>query len=200
MRFTALDGREPKSWNQISLEYAVGSVLEYCDFQYATWGLHVHYTPMTIAWCRFLDGDGGMRFRSGPYEIHDNLFARNRIGLRAYRATAVIRANVFRDNEIGIFVRERGGGLSITGNNLYNNERYNLRVGDFNVEDVPAPRNWWGADGPAATIFDGRLEPGLGVARYEPAAAAPLALPVEAMFPGRPALSLPPPSTAEGDR
>ncbi len=185
IRFTALRGRQAKSWGEISLEYAAGSVVSHCDFQYATWGLHVHYTPMTVSWCRFLDSDGGMRFRSGPYEIRDNLFARNRIGLRAYRATAAVRANVFRDNEIGIFVREKGGGLSISGNNLYNNERYNLRVGDFDVEDVTAPGNWWGEGGPGATIFDGRLEPGLGVVRYQPAAARPLALPVESVFPAQ---------------
>ncbi len=182
--FTAAEGAEPASWGEISLDHAEGSVVQYCDFRYATWGLHVHYTPMTVSHCRFLDGDGGMRYRSGPYEIHDNLFAGNRIGMRAYLATAAIRANVFRDNEIGIFVREKGSGLNISGNNLYNNERYNLRVGDFNSEDVDARHNYWGGDDPLATIYDGRMEDGIGIVRYEPFAAAPYALAVDGDPPG----------------
>ncbi len=31
-------------------------------------------------------------------------------------------------------------------NNLNGNERYSLRLGDFNDEDVSAENNWWGAE------------------------------------------------------
>ena len=144
IRFTSEAQSGPSDWNEVHLEHAENSRIENCDFEYATWGLHIHYVPMEIKGCRFLHNDGGMRFRSGPYDINTSLFAHNRLGLRTYLATAVIRNNEIRENEIGIFIREKGAGIVIHENNIFGNERYNIRLGDFNHEDVDARRNWWG--------------------------------------------------------
>ena len=92
----------------------------------------------------------------------------NSIGIRAYLGNAVISENFITGNETGIFVREKGGGLTITRNNFSNNSNYNIRVGDFNNEDVLARDNWWGSMDPLATLFDGRREPGIGNVLYEP--------------------------------
>jgi hypothetical protein len=51
---------------------------------------------------------------------------------------------------------------------LYNNERYNLRLGDFNPEDVDGRQNWWGTTDPLSTIFDGNMEEGIGIVHYDP--------------------------------
>ena len=123
---------------------------------------------MEIKGCRFLHNDGGMRFRSGPYDINNSLFAHNRLGLRAYLATAVIRNNEIRDNEIGIFVREKGAGITIHENNIFRNERYNIRLGDFNHEDVDARRNWWGKGDLLSSLFDSRREKGIGTVSLDP--------------------------------
>lgn len=52
--------------------------------------------------------------------------------------------------------------------NFFKNSGYNIRVGDFNDEDVKATGNWWGQNDPAATIFDAANEPGIGHVRFEP--------------------------------
>ncbi|MEW6427532.1 MAG: right-handed parallel beta-helix repeat-containing protein [Thermodesulfobacteriota bacterium] len=177
IRFTsAAAAPAPADWNEVRLEHAEGSRISRCDFEYATWGLHVHYVPMTIADNRFRHNDGGLRFRSGPYDIRNNRIEGNRIGMRAYLATAQIHANEITGNEIGIFIREKGASVRIFGNNMYNNDRYNLRLGDFNPEDVDARDNWWGTDSPAETIFDRRQEPTIGTVFYEPFSPAPLSL------------------------
>jgi parallel beta-helix repeat protein len=165
---TSLEKDKEKYWDEIFLEHADGSVFSYCDFEYATWAVHSHFTNLKINNAGFRKNQGGMRFRSGPIEIANSLFTENRIGIRVFRANALIRKNAIFENETGIFVREKGGGLTIRKNNIYSNTRYNIRVGDFNFEDVDARENWWGTDSPVKTILDGRREPGVGKVIYEP--------------------------------
>ncbi len=109
-----------------------------------------------------------MRFRSGPIEIRNSSFRNNEIGMRSNQGIALVTENIISENRIGIFVREKGGGLKIRKNNMFANEDYNIRVGDFNDEDVDARENWWGGINPADTIFDARQEPGIGMVNYEP--------------------------------
>jgi len=171
--FTSVDKKAASEWDEIQLEYATGSVISNCVFEYATWGLHSHFTNLTISDSLFTNNFGGMRFRSGPVVIGRSVFEHNSIGIRSYIGNAVIKDNVITKNETGIFVREKGGGLSITRNNIFDNSNYNLRVGDFNNEDVPARDNWWGNSEPLATIFDGRSEPGIGNVLFEPFSSEP---------------------------
>jgi len=174
--FTAQEPAGDSSWDEIILEYAEGSRIAYCLFEYATWGLHVHFTPLTVTNNMFRGNHGGMRFRSGPVQIVRSIFTGNNIGIRAYRGNALIRENLITDNETGIFVREKGGGLTITTNNLAANRGYGIRVGDFNDEDVSAQENWWGGGDPAQYLFDGRTEPGIGKILYEPYRREPVML------------------------
>ncbi len=155
-------------WDEIFLDHANGSVFSNCDFEYAIWGIHSHFTHLTVEGCHFSNDYGGIRFRSGPVEIKGSVFKDNSTGLRAYRGDAVIMENVITRNEIGIFVREKGGGLTIKKNNIFANSEYNIRSGDFNDEDIDATENWWGDGDPADKIFDGRKEPGIGRVHYEP--------------------------------
>ncbi len=171
--FTAVDRKEPGAWNEILLEYATGSVVDHCVFEYATWGVHSHFTELTVSNSTFRSNQGGMRFRSGPVRFTGNLFENNGIGIRSYIGKAVISGNTIRANEVGIFVRERGGGLAIAGNNIHGNSSYNIRIGDFNTEDVDARGNWWGSGDPLAAIFDARSEPGIGTVLIDPMLTGP---------------------------
>ena len=106
-------------------------------------------------------------------EIKHSIFEGNSIALRAYKGSAVITENVITRNEVGIFVRDKGGELTIRKNNIFANSEYNIRSGDFNDEDINATENWWGDGDPADKIFDGRKEPGIGRVHYEPYAKEP---------------------------
>jgi hypothetical protein len=174
--FTSLERAEPSTWDEIVLEHANGSVFDHCLVEYATWGLHSHFSRVTVSESVFRRNYGGIRFTSGPLQIERSVFTGNTIGIRSYRGNGAVRGSAITGNEIGIFVREKGGGLTVTGNNLFGNSEYNLRLGDFNNEDVTATGNWWGEGEPLATIFDARQEPGIGFARIEPWQRAPLPL------------------------
>ncbi|MEW6602549.1 MAG: right-handed parallel beta-helix repeat-containing protein [Nitrospirota bacterium] len=166
--FTSFEKDTDGQWDEILLEHADGSVISYCDFEHATWGLHIHFTLLKINNSRFIGNQGGIRFRSGPVEITGSLFEGNGIGIRAFMGNAAIEKNDIYGNETGIFVREGGGGLSIRRNNIYSNTDFNIRVGDFNTEDIDARENWWNTADPAGTIFDARIEPGIGTVLLEP--------------------------------
>lgn len=172
---TSLSSREAGAWDEILLEHADGSRFDHCVIEYAAWGLHSHFTKLVVTKSLFHHNAGGIRFRSGPVEIAGSVFRDNGVGIRSYRGNAVISGSVITGNGTGIFVREKGGGLTIRGNSLTGNTDYNVRVGDFNDEDIDARENWWGSGDPGATIHDGRNEPGIGIVRYDPPLAAPAA-------------------------
>lgn len=177
--FSADAKTEPQSWGEILLDHAAGSRFAFCDFKYATWGLHSHFTNLSVEQCRFSGNYGGLRFRSGPVNIRHSVFQDNYIGIRAYRGTAGISGNVIARNEIGLFVREKGGSLAIRNNNFNANIGYGIRLGDFNDEDVDARENWWGGSEPADAIFDHAREPGIGKVLYQPVRPSPVQLPEE---------------------
>lgn len=174
IRFTAFKGKERNSWGEIRIEHSQNSRFSNCDFEYATWAIHSHFNALTVVGCTFRNSGGGIRFRSGPHLIKNCLFSENDIGLRSFRGNADIISNVITRNDKGIFVREKGGGLTITGNNIFENSSYNIWVGDFNRDDIQAPDNWWGSGDPAETIYDARIEPGIGTVLFEPVLSHPL--------------------------
>jgi hypothetical protein len=172
--FSSAAKKEPASWEEILLEHADGSSFRHCTIEDATWGIHSHFTRLEVSNTLFRNNTGGIRFRSGPVGIRDSVFSANNVGIRSYRGNASITGNVIAGNETGIFVREKGGGLTIRGNNIAANTGFNIRVGDFNDEDVDARENWWGAGNPLDTIMDGRKEPGIGTVIFEPALKQPV--------------------------
>jgi nitrous oxidase accessory protein NosD len=166
--FTAASGEAPESWDEIILENALDSQITFAEIRYATWGIHSHFTNLLVSDVNLHHNYGGMRFRSGPVLIRHTLVHDNTIGIRSYLGMGEITGSLIRDNDIGIFVREKGGSLAVHQNNFVGNRNYNIRNGDFNTEDVPAQRNWWGGGDPGETIFDSRQEPGIGRVLYEP--------------------------------
>lgn len=166
--FTSAKKGAAGAWHEIMLDSAGESVMEHCTIENAAWGLHSHDTRLNLSNCTIKNSEVGLRFRSGPLTISNCRFTGNRIGLRSYQGIAEITDSDFSNNEIGIFVREKGSGLSITRSNFQNNSGFNIRIGDFNDEDVKATDNWWGTNDPLQTIFDARNEPGIGQVLYEP--------------------------------
>ncbi len=166
--FTSAKKGAKGAWHEIMLDNAGDSVMEYCTIENAAWGLHSHDTRLNISNSTISNSEVGLRFRSGPLTISNCRFTGNRIGLRSYQGIANISDSDFTHNEIGIFVREKGSGLSITRSNFHSNSGFNIRIGDFNDEDVKATDNWWGTEDPLKTIFDARNEPGIGQVLYEP--------------------------------
>jgi parallel beta-helix repeat protein len=171
--FASLAGTDAGEWDEILIDHAPGSVFAHAAFEYATWALHSHFTDLKVEGCSFRNNSGGLRFTSGPIEIRHSRFTENDIAIRAFRGKALIRENSITRNRVGIFVREKGGGLTIKKNNLFANTEYNVRMGDFNDEDVDARENWWGDLAPGTKIYDARSEPGIGTVRYEPFAKKP---------------------------
>ena len=119
-----------------------------------------------------------MRFRGGPLSVSRSLFSGNGTGIRPYKGLGEFQENVITANEIGIFVRDGGEGVAIHRNNIYGNDRYNIRLGDFNLENVDARENWWGEGPPADSLFDGRKEPGVGMVIFEPFLDKPVDIPI----------------------
>ncbi len=163
-------------WNEIKLQGAAASSFVNCDFQYAFWAMHSHDTNLIIKACRFINNEGGVRFRGGPVTFSGSIFAGNHIGIRSFRGEGDIRGNLFSANEIAIFVREKGDRIRIYGNGFEKNERYAIRLGDFNREDVDARENWWGETPPDQAIFDSHEESYIGTVSYEPVLKEPVAV------------------------
>jgi len=174
--FTSLSDKQPGAWNEITLEQALDSSLTYTIIEYATWGIHGHFTNLTLDHILARHNVGGMRFRSGPVTVKNSVFKKNAIGIRSYMGNATIENSVITENEIGLFVRERGSGLTIKSNNFFANSDYNIRSGDFNSEDITAADNWWGSLNPGETFYDGRQEEGVGKVLFEPFLTEPLKL------------------------
>ena len=183
--FTSLEPTDEQAyWDQITTEYAEARV-EYCDFSHANMGLHSHFSVVRLKNCTFTGNESGFRFRGGPNDISNNLFKNNMFGMVAYFAKAEITGNIITGNDIGFLVRrERNQGLAIHHNNIFDNTRYNLRMGDFNQgEDTDARENWWGEGDPLDKIFDERREPDLGLALYEPYADTPFPITIPGVTP-----------------
>ncbi|MBU1708470.1 MAG: right-handed parallel beta-helix repeat-containing protein [Proteobacteria bacterium] len=174
---SASSPKKPEAWGEIRLEYADGSEFQFCDFEYGSWAVHCHFTNLVIYGCSFSNNYGGMRFRSGPVTISQSKFSNNIIGIRSFLGIAKIENNLITDNEKGIFVREKANGLSITANNIFLNHDYNVRIGEFNKEDLDARENWWGpTENPKDLFFDANREPGIGYVIYEPVLSKPVEL------------------------
>ena len=168
--FTAAEKTSEQSyWDQITTEKS-SATFKYCDFENGNMALHSHFSNVEVDNCRLRNSESGFRARGGPIAVSNSLFSGNVYGMVFYLAKGVVEKNTFTKNEMGILVRaERRGGMIVRQNNIFANERYNMRMGDFNEgNNVNARNNWWGEGDPAEMIWDDFDEGGIGVVEYEP--------------------------------
>lgn len=168
---SAEDEKEAGDWGEIMIELGGPSVIAHADFEYATWGLHMHFTEVEVKGSTFRNNYGGVRFRSGPVDVHDNLFEGNHIGIRSYLGGGTIRRNICTKNEMGIFISKDNGSLRIRENNIFGNRTYNFRIGDFEEKSFNISSNWWGSTDEEeieSLIYDGRRDEHVGKALYAP--------------------------------
>ncbi|MBI5788996.1 MAG: right-handed parallel beta-helix repeat-containing protein [Candidatus Schekmanbacteria bacterium] len=175
--FTSTTRAVANGWKEIRLEQAQGGEFKYCYFTFANWALHVHFTPVSVDYCRFEFNEGGMRFNSNLMYIRHNLIQNNRIGLRFLQCDPVIEGNTIKDNLTGIFIRLGVKKPIITQNNIYQNENYNLKIGEEQAADIACPNNYWGTTSQEiieAKIYDKKDSGYLGRVKYQPFIGVPL--------------------------
>jgi len=174
--FTALADKGPNSWGELIMDRATGSRFTNCDFSKASWALHSHFVDLKVSRCRFFDNEGGLRLNSGPVDVSQSIFKNNRIGIRSFRGLGIIHDNEFSGNETAIFIREKGSNMQVKHNNIKDNSRYAIQLGDFNDEDVDARENWWGGKPVVDQLFDGHREEYIGKVIFDPELKEPITL------------------------
>jgi hypothetical protein len=77
-------------------------------------------------------------------------------------------------NGVGVFLFDTDTASVIELNNIFGNEGYDFRLGDFYRGGRAVRGNWWGTTDPAEIadhVYDGADDPELGLLEIEPAAA-----------------------------
>ena len=163
---------KPGDWGEVKLIASDGSAIEYCDFNYGGWGLHVHDSKLTISHCTFTNNlYGGIRGIGGEVEIAFCAIRGLEVGIRYWKGAPSIHHNNTTGNGTGIFCRQDMGGAVICLNNIYWNTEYDIKLGDMQKEDVNAQRNWWGTTDIARIrnrIYDKSREGYIGRVLIEP--------------------------------
>jgi len=184
-----------KDWSYI-LFFTSGqvNVVEHCVIKHGFSGLQAHFSTVKIANVTFQDNHEGLRFGRAKLTIKNNRFVDNDIGIRFTRmeGPVTIALNEINENRIGVFLVPSGqntqdffepertgtpwntGKLLITQNNIYDNSRFNVSLGEKQFWDLDMTNNWWGTDSVAKirqTVFDKQRDVTLGSVIFEPAAA-----------------------------
>jgi parallel beta-helix repeat protein len=174
--FTSAEGKpRPGDWRGLLLDNSRGSHFAHCTFSYARHAFHAHFSEGLITASRLLDNIEGTRLGDSRFEISHSLIARNVSKGLNFRACAnYIHHNRITGNGHGIFLFETDTESRIEENDIFGNENYNLRLGDFYRGGLALKGNWWGsADGAviAEGIYEGDGEGERGRVKIAPAAA-----------------------------
>lgn len=170
----------PADWKYLYLDFARQADIEYVVSEYAYSGIQVHFCKAKIRNSIFRNNVDGVRFSTVNIVVEGNRIYNNRHGLRyeERNSRAVITGNDIRRNEIGVFVVTRSEDRAvISGNNIVDNARYNVKLGHTQRHDVTLPRNWWGSVAAGEIeegFFDAKRDTSLGRVR----APEPLPTPV----------------------
>lgn len=164
----------PGDWLEIRSDFSRNVQLRYCDISDSAYTYHGHFTRGLIEDCTIHDNIDGCRLGQGTFTIRNCLFEHNSgKGINFRNSTVEVSHNIIRDNGSGIFLFETDRPLRIHHNDLYRNLE-NFRLGDFFRGDVQLADNWWGSADPqaaAATVYDHKRDPTLGVVTLAPAKA-----------------------------
>jgi len=144
---------EPGNWGEIRIDF--GSLdLSYTVIEGSTRGLHAHFSSGRVEDCVLRRNVDGTRFGESSVAVEHCLFyGHPGKAFNARKCRNQVRANVFHDNENGVFLFEADGGSAFEGN-LFRANRNPFRLGDFFEGVVPARGNDWGGELPAAAQPD----------------------------------------------
>lgn len=173
-------GRRNEIENMIDVREGARARFRSCIFEKGPWGLHLHEAKADVEACVFRGNYGGVRFKGGDVRLRENRFEENEIGVRCWKASPAIDGNTFVRNRTGIFFREQVEGAFVRGNRFENDE-YDVKLGEMQTTDVDARGNWWKAAGTGflqERIFDGADSEGVGRVITEPALKPPEGLEV----------------------
>lgn len=174
--FTSAE-REPRpgDWRGLLLDNSRGNLFAHCTFTYARHAFHAHFSEGRITESRLVDNIEGTRLGDSRFEISHSLIARNVSKGLNFRACANhIHHNRITGNGNGIFLYETDTESRIEENDIFGNESYNLRLGDFYRGGIVLKGNWWGSTDSAAIaaeIYEGDGEGERGRVKIAPAAA-----------------------------
>jgi len=140
--FTGME-KHPSSWKEINILHSQQAVFENCIFEYATWGLHIHFSGTVIKKCLFRNNYGGVRFRSGPIAIKENMFENNHFAIRINNSSPIIIENTFKNNGTSIFFRDGVKKVCIKNNNFLKPANYHVQMGEEQNYDILMKENWW---------------------------------------------------------
>jgi len=153
----------PGDWAGLLLDSSRGNVFEFCTLEYARHALHTHFSEGTITRSRLVRNIEGTRLGDSRFEISYSIIARNESKGLNFRACANhIHHNDITANGTGVFLFETDTESVMESNNIYGNEGWDFRLGDFYEGGIALRGNWWGtADEEAVRgrIFEGD-EPG----------------------------------------
>lgn len=172
-RSDAADPR-PGDWLEIRGDFSRDIHLRFCEIRDSAHTLHAHFTRGVVEDCTIRGNIDGSRLGESTFVIRHCLIEGNiGKGINFRNAEVEITRNIIRDNATGIFLFESDRASRIHHNNLYGNA-FNFRLGDFFQGDVETGENWWGTTDPteaAATVYDRRQDPEIGMVHLRPAAA-----------------------------
>ncbi len=174
--FTSAEGEpRPGDWRGLLLDNSRGNLFEHCTFTYARHAFHSHFSEGRITRSRLVDNIEGTRLGDSRFEISHSLIARNVSKGLNFRASAnYIHDNRITGNGNGIFLYETDTESRIEENDIFGNEGYNLRLGDFYRGGIRLKGNWWGSADKAVIaegIYEGEGEGESGRVKIAPAAA-----------------------------
>ncbi len=178
---------KPKDWSYILLlASGAESIFEYCEFQHAFSGIQAIYANTSVTDSIFRENHEGIRFTRANAVLENNGFFNNDTAIRhtILEGEVIINKNLIRNNDIGIIFRQAHintvdfnkipeivENLEVKDNNIYDNHRYNVKLGDGQIMDVDVIGNWWGSrenEYIEEYIFDKKQDEELGNVVYSP--------------------------------
>lgn len=144
--FTSAAGeKEPGDWAGLLLDNSEGSLFDRCTFEYARHAFHSHFSGGRILRSRIVNNIEGTRLGDSRFEIAWSLITGNvSKGLNFRSCANRIHHNTISGNGTGIFLYETDRESSIEENNIFGNEGYDFRIGDFYEGGKELRGNWWG--------------------------------------------------------
>ncbi|MBI5207326.1 MAG: right-handed parallel beta-helix repeat-containing protein [Candidatus Firestonebacteria bacterium] len=163
---------KPGDWGKILLKYSRDNIFKYCKFEYSEFAIHAHFSTGEITDSIFTYNVEGLRLGMSSFIIRYNNFVNNiSRGINFRSSINTIEFNNINNNETGIFLYEKNSESNISNNNIFNNTKYNLQLGEFYNEDIKLGKNWWGVfenKDVYKYIYDKEDNPQLGKVYLEP--------------------------------